>query len=211
MYCRQCGQYLNNQAAFCSRCGANQRPAAYLAGGVAGRPAVSGRLKQKQRLSRRSRLVVRLAAVAVVLTLVGLAVWQIGEQVGWWRQIQLDRAVGSWRQQPDCADVEQAIQAALRQMADDLDDGQTEQALKYIHPDRQEIWRGRFVEYPERLANLSAALRSTELCFLSSDDGNYEAARMAQVSAMLPDSATDGGQAFTLVLVWYEDRWVIDS
>lgn len=209
MYCRQCGQVIHNQVVFCSRCGARQATAAFQAGIMPVPPAAP--VRAKRRPSRQSRLLIRVALLAAVLILVGLAVWQAGAQVGWWRQIQLDRAAGSWRSQPDCAETGKAIQAALLEMADDLDDGQTEQALAWIHPDRQEIWRSRFAEYPERIPRLTAALRSVELVFLSGNDGNYEAARMARVSAMLPDGAANGGRAFTLVLVWYEDRWVIDS
>jgi len=148
----------------------------------------------------------------------GLAVWQLGEQTGAWRRLAVKRAADGWRSQKDADDVEMAIDHALQAMAIDLERGQIEQALSGIHPERQDQYRSQLNGQTDKAADFAAALKSAKVIYISSDTGNYESGRMAMVSASLPDRMLDAAhddkqvdQTFTIVMVWYEDRWVIDS
>lgn len=154
----------------------------------------------------------------IATVVIGLAVWQLGEQTGAWRRLAVKRAAEGWRTQTDADDVEAAIDQALQAMVADLERGRIEQALSGIHPDRQDQYRSQLNDQTDKAADFAAALKSAKVIYISSGTGNYESDRMALVSASLPDRMLDtarddkqADQTFTIVLVWYEDRWVIDS
>ena len=208
MYCRQCGQMLSAQAIFCHRCGLAQIHASHTAmadNGKGGRKPVS----------RKHRLATRFVVLVVLLIGTVLVIWQVGRMTGTWRNLQVRQASSGWQRQQDVPQVRSAITADMADLADQLDDGNLDKALAWIHPDHHITYREQFDRHPGRVSELATALRSIELTFLSSDNGNYESSRMAQITVkMLPLSLEDESSALqdvTVTLILYEDRWVIDS
>ncbi len=214
MYCRQCGQTLGAQAVFCSHCGMPTQfspavSAQTVPGTHAGRPV-------RQPPARKKRVIaIFVAAVAVIL--LGLAVWQLGHLTGQWQRMALNRSLSAWERFGDREEVEDEVLGRLSEMADLLEQGQTEAALAYVHPDQQQRYVSDFNQYPEQIPMLVAALRSARLVLISEELDAYTTDRMVRVELRLPDEAfTDSrdentGRAFTVTMVLDEDRWVIDS
>ncbi len=191
-------------------------PAAAPVIGSGSRRPARARQRLLARLQPRQRLVVRLVALLLVLAVLGVAVWQIGGLFGLWRQAELKQAAAGWQQQKDFKPVRNDVQAALDELADALEAGDVDTALAMVHPNRQEQYREYFTGNPDRLAEYCAALRAADLVYLSTDTGNYEAARMAIVELKQKSAASgaDGlSPAFRLILTQNRDdgRWVIDS
>jgi hypothetical protein len=176
-------------------------------------PASSRSRRSRKPVSRRRRLITRLVVLAVILIGTGLAVWQVGAMTGIWRNWQIRQASSAWQRQKDITSVRSDIADEMGRLADALDEGRIERALDWIHPERRDWYRSQLAADPVRAGELADALRSVQLTFLSTDTGNYESERMAQIAIKLPPRTGAEGldQPVTLTLVTYEDRWVIDS
>lgn len=208
VFCRNCGQPHPEQAIFCSHCG-NQLRHSGLSPTL---PANA--FKQADAGKRPHQILMRLGIILTIVVVLGLAAWQLAMRTGVLRQLAVGRAAANWRNQEDFASVETEILSSLQEMAEDLENGQLDLALSRVHPDQQATYRNQLTESPAKAADFAQALKSAKVVYLSSDAGNYESERMALIAASLPVEQLDRKEdapIFTMVLVWYEERWVIDS
>jgi hypothetical protein len=219
VYCINCG-HLISRGSFCSNCG---RPAvtaapAYPRNAMYPPPPQAYRTQSSVRHHTArpvtpARRIFRIAGLACLALVVAAAIWYAGKTTGFWDKLALDRESTAWQRQPDFKAEQKAVTVCLNSLAQKLEQGDIDGALTYVDANETDYFRQLFTDNADSLPALIYGLKNIEVSFLSSSDGGYMAARMAQVTAKLPEASgnSGGNNSFVIKLVKLDDGWVVES
>jgi hypothetical protein len=165
----------------------------------------------KKRLPKWARLVVTGIICLGVVTVLGLAVWKIGDITGYWRDNALKNASSEWKKQEGFGSEEKAIRLCLKGFADALEQNDLATAMTFVYADDQQAIQELLTAQSAKIPVLLDALKTVEITYLSTEDGNYEALRMATVTVGKKTTSSGSSAGFTIVLVKTENGWVVSS
>ena len=165
----------------------------------------------KKKLPKWARLIVTGVICLGAVTVLGLAVWKIGDITGYWRDNALKSASSEWKKQDGFASEEKAIRLSLKGFAAALEKNDMATAMTFVYVEDQQAIQELLTAQSAKIPVLLDALKTVEITYLSTEDGNYEAWRMATVT--VGKNATNSGSSagFTIVLVKTENGWVVSS
>jgi uncharacterized membrane protein YvbJ len=207
-YCKSCGAHINDNTKFCGTCG---KPVDIINQTTYETPKIITPVKVNKRPNKKIKTIILITIIAGVFLLLCFAIWNTGETMGVWRDIEINQAKNQWKKQDDIKIEEKAILECLNNFADAVENNDTEAALAFVTDDKKDEFRNLLTANAEKTPVLVKALRNTELTYLSTDTGNYEAIRMAEVIAGVGENKNDMLNTFTVILVKTEKGWTVDS
>ena len=232
-FCTNCGNRLGESEIFCTACGARSGAGMAPVAGAAGAerqmagakqtaetPGGTGVLNPRPHRPRRWVKLVVIAVIAVLFFgLIGAGVWKAGEMTGLWHNRAVDKAFNEWTKQKDLKQEEKAIFTILAAMQDELEAGDMQGAMEYVHPDCRTALMNKIMSHQDKISLLISMMDTYRLTYLSTDEGNYEAQRMALVQIGMPSQAAGttvvgaGAETgtHTVILVRTEDGWVVED
>jgi hypothetical protein len=212
-FCTGCGKELPEGASFCTNCGTR-------AGNIQQSPPQTyypGYKPPKMKKPKPKWLKITIPVVigVLVLSLFGFGIWKAGQITGLWNRMAVNRAFDSWEKQKGLKTEQKLIFNAIDDMKAELQAGDLDSAMQYVHPDCRDALKTKLITYSDKIPLLISYMNDCELTYLSTDTGNYESLRMAIVQIGIPTPGAspdmpDTGTG-TIVLVESEDGWMVED